>query len=69
MIFCAICAGTSSYLSNAIVKPVSYTHLLHKANYGVDSTVGKGTTFWFELNWVKTEKTKELPAHKSQEKE
>ncbi len=28
---------------------------LHKVNFGVDSTPGVGTTFWFELNHVKTE--------------
>lgn len=59
-------ASEGSGLGLSIVKEIL---TLHKVNYGVDSTVGKGTTFWFELNWVKTEKMKELPAHKSQEKE
>lgn len=42
-----------SGLGLSIVKEIL---TLHKANFGVDSTVGKGTTFWFELNFVRSEK-------------
>ena len=43
--------GTGLGLS--IVKEIL---TLHKVDFGVDSTVGKGTTFWFELPYVKTGK-------------
>lgn len=42
-----------SGLGLSIVKEIL---TLHKTDFGVDSTVGKGTTFWFELPYVKTEK-------------
>jgi signal transduction histidine kinase len=29
---------------------------LHKSNFGVESTVGEGTTFWFDLAFIKAEK-------------
>ena len=45
--------GTGLGLS--IVKEIL---TLHKVNFGVESTLGAGTTFWFELNYVKTEKEK-----------
>ena len=54
--------GTGLGLS--IVKEIL---TLHHANYGVDSKVGKGTCFWFELEAGKREKekardhTKEIP--------
>ena len=38
---------TGSGLGLSIVKEILS---LHNANYGVDSTLGKGTTFWFELD-------------------
>ena len=38
-----------SGLGLSIVKEILS---LHKARYGVNSTVGKGTTFWFELELV-----------------
>lgn len=31
--------------------------VLHKAEYGVDSTLGKGTKFWFDLNLTKIDDT------------
>ena len=40
-----------SGLGLSIVKEIL---ILHKANYGVHSKVGKGSTFWFELDLVKT---------------
>ena len=40
---------TGSGLGLSIVKEILS---LHKANYGVLSTVGEGTTFWFELEIV-----------------
>ena len=42
-------------LGLAIVKEIL---TLHCSNYGVDSEVGKGSTFWFELEAVKKEKEK-----------
>lgn len=42
-----------SGLGLSIVKEIL---TLHKADFGVDSTEGKGTTFWFELPYVKTGK-------------
>lgn len=38
---------TGSGLGLSIVKEILS---LHKVNYGVDSTLGEGTTFWFELD-------------------
>ncbi len=40
---------TGSGLGLSIVKEILS---LHKANYGVESTEGQGTTFWFELDIV-----------------
>lgn len=40
-----------SGLGLSIVKEIL---TLHKANYGVSSKVGKGSTFWFEMDIVKT---------------
>ena len=48
-------ATEGSGLGLSIVKEIL---TLHKVNYGVESTLGSGTTFWFELNYVKTEKEK-----------
>lgn len=42
-------------LGLAIVKEIL---TLHHCNYGVDSKVGKGSTFWFELDAAKKEKDK-----------
>ena len=39
-----------SGLGLSIVKEIL---TLHKADYGVNSKVGKGSTFWFELELVK----------------
>lgn len=44
-------SGTGLGLS--IVKEIL---MLHNANYGVESKVGKGSTFWFELDMVKKER-------------
>lgn len=44
-------SGTGLGLS--IVKEIL---MLHNANYGVESKVGKGSTFWFELDMVKRER-------------
>ncbi|MBQ9708906.1 MAG: sensor histidine kinase [Firmicutes bacterium] len=43
-----------SGLGLSIVKEIL---VLHKAEYGVDSTLGEGTTFWFELNLTKVDET------------
>ena len=43
-----------SGLGLSIVKEIL---TLHKANYGVNSKVGKGSTFWFELDLVKTDRS------------
>lgn len=42
-----------SGLGLSIVKEIL---TLHKSDFGVDSTVGKGTTFWFELPYIKAER-------------
>jgi len=47
-------ASEGSGLGLSIVKEIL---TLHKSDFGVDSTVGTGTTFWFELKYVKTDKT------------
>ena len=39
-------AGEGTGLGLSIVKNVLE---LHKARYGVESAVGRGSTFWFEL--------------------
>lgn len=45
-------------LGLAIVKEIL---TLHRCNYGVESKLGKGSTFWFELDAVKREKTSVKP--------
>ncbi len=47
-------ASEGSGLGLSIVKEIL---TLHKSNFGVDSTLGKGTTFWFELDSVRTDRT------------
>lgn len=44
-----------SGLGLSIVKEIL---TMHKAGYGVNSKVGKGSTFWFEMDQVKPAKTK-----------
>ena len=46
---------TGTGLGLSIVKEIL---TLHGANYGVESKVGKGTTFWFELDMMRKEKGK-----------
>lgn len=46
-------AAEGSGLGLSIVKEIL---TLHKVDFGVDSTIGQGTTFWFELPYVKIEK-------------
>ncbi len=54
-------AAEGTGLGLSIVKEILS---LHKVNFGVESTLGVGTTFWFELNYVKTEKeNQQLPAN------
>ena len=48
-------ASEGSGLGLSIVKHIL---TLHKSNFGVDSTVGEGTTFWFELDFVKTDRSR-----------
>ena len=48
-----------SGLGLSIVKEIL---TLHKATFGVDSTLGQGSTFWFELELVRTEKLLPLPS-------
>ena len=43
-----------SGLGLSIVKEIL---TLHKANYGVNSKLGKGSTFWFELDLVKQDRS------------
>lgn len=59
-------ASEGSGLGLSIVKEIL---TLHKINYGVDSTIGKGTTFWFELNFVRTEKNSRIPENSNDGKE
>lgn len=42
----------------SIVKEIL---VLHKAEYGVDSVLGQGTTFWFELGLTKVDETAVSP--------
>ena len=42
-----------SGLGLSIVKEIL---TLHRANYGVNSKLGKGSTFWFEMDTVKLKK-------------
>lgn len=46
-----------SGLGLSIVKEIL---TLHKANFGVESALGKGTAFWFELTFVKIQKQPRL---------
>ena len=46
-------SAEGSGLGLSIVKEIL---TLQKVDFGVDSTVGQGTTFWFELPYVKAEK-------------
>ncbi len=46
-----------SGLGLSIVKEIL---TLHQANYGVESKLGKGSTFWFELDLVKKDKERSL---------
>ncbi|MBQ9016328.1 MAG: hypothetical protein IJ109_09475 [Firmicutes bacterium] len=55
-------ASEGSGLGLSIVKEIL---TLHKATFGVDSTLGQGSTFWFELDLVRSEKL--LPAPPDEE--
>lgn len=46
-------SSEGSGLGLSIVKEIL---TLHKCSFGVDSTLGEGSTFWFEMNVIKTEK-------------
>lgn len=61
-------SSEGSGLGLSIVKEIL---TLHKVNYGVESTVGNGTTFWFELDFVKSErlKTSEKPKELAEPRE
>ena len=50
-------ATEGSGLGLSIVKEIL---TLHKVNYGVESTLCSGTTFWFELNYAKDRKENRL---------
>lgn len=56
--------GTGLGLS--IVKEIL---LLHNADYGVESKLGKGSTFWFELDIAKMNTKKERSKDRSKEKQ
>ncbi|MBO5666347.1 MAG: sensor histidine kinase, partial [Firmicutes bacterium] len=52
-------ASGSSGLGLAIVKEIL---LAHKARFGVRSTLGKGSTFWFTLPLEQDQRPTEPPA-------
>ena len=56
--------GTGLGLS--IVKEIL---LLHNADYGVESKLGRGSTFWFELDIAKMNTKKERSKDRSKEKQ
>lgn len=57
-------ATSGTGLGLAIVKEIL---TLHRSSYGVDSKVGKGSIFWFELEAVKKDKEKEKAPVKPKE--
>lgn len=52
-----------SGLGLSIVKEIL---TLHKATFGVDSTLGQGSTFWFELDLIRSEKLLPPPSDKEE---
>ena len=52
-------SSEGSGLGLSIVKEIL---TLHKSAFGVDSTLGEGTTFWFEIDLVRTEKAPVIDA-------